>query len=553
MAVYGASGSNNLATAATAWAQTGRTTTWCAWIRPSVVTGTGTKYQAVLGSQTSGGTAGWGLCLREDDSTSFTTVNLFYTNDAANYSDIDGTTRLTAGTWCHVAWVLRTGNTQSCYLNGNPETLAPRTSAGVLPAAATRPWYIKFAGDSSGTYTGTIAYIRVFDGELTQAEIGREMYAPQAVTTRIPAVWDVPLVSTGSSSVVAFDRGPFALHPTTVTGTLSWADDPPAVPIRVSGPSVALRARLFSSPGGGTSASAGVATGTGAANNPNVNTAAPAGAAAGTGAAGQPAANVSGAAAAGTGTGTAGTAAGTIAGTAGAAAGTGAANTATPATTVPSGSAAGTGAANPAQASTAPTGTGGSVSTGTAVAPTPQVAVTLATYPAGTGSAYNATISTATSTSANATTASGGGTAGTANPAVAVTTTAAAGTGVANNATISTSAATTVNALPAAGTGAAQPGTTVIATTATTASASGVAYNASPVTAVYAAAGVATGTGTGYTPAQRVAPVSGYATGTGTAGSAGILTPPRAVARGTVVLHQGAPVALVQQTEVTLR
>jgi len=182
-------------------------------------------------------------------------------------------------------------------------------------------------------------------------------------------------------------------------------------------------------------APAGLATGTGAANNATVTTGsatnAPAGNASGTGAAGSPTANVKpgGGLAAGTGATFSGTSS-ALAVDAGNAAGTGAAQNTGKASAVNAGAATGTGAANPTAFQDAPAG----LASGSGLANNPTIQTGSNTNAAsgaatGAGSAYNPTITTATFV--NAGLASGAGAALAATTVIAVGPGFATGTGLA--------------------------------------------------------------------------------------------------------------------------
>ena len=220
--------------------------------------------------------------------------------------------------------------------------------------------------------------------------------------------------------------------------------------------------------------------------------------------------NVAAADAAGTGTGNNTTS--KVAPTPGLASGTGTGNNATVNVTgaaqAAAGQAAGTGTGNGATVKVAPTPALAS-GTGTAFFDSSGGSISLdliADTPiAATGTAYNATISTAAVRNAPAGQAAGTGTGNGATVKVAPVLTAATGTGVGNNATVTVG--TVVNAGLASGTGTGNTTTSKVAPGPSQAAGMGAGNNATVTTtgATNAPAGLASGTGTGNDTSSKVA------------------------------------------------
>lgn len=262
MAIQGVrlASSNYLATAASQYFQPGRTLTIMCWARPGTLPPT-SNYYTLLGTTTSAGVSGWGMSIQgAAGSTAF--WEMFFTNNGSNYDDFRFTNGVATGRWDHIAWVIRSDATQAGYLNGKQETLVQSSNAGTYPAAASRPLQIKW-GDATGngTFDGAMAYVRIYDGELSGAEIRAEMFSRRACNKRLHVICDFPLEAPGgTSSIVAPDFGPHGLHVTSVTGTVTWDRDPPLP--RYLAP-LARQIRLFSVPaagGGGQSALLATAT-----------------------------------------------------------------------------------------------------------------------------------------------------------------------------------------------------------------------------------------------------------------------------------------------------
>lgn len=277
---------------------------------------------------------------------------------------------------------------------------------------------------------------------------------------------------------------------------------------------------------GSTNVTAGVASGTGAANQPTVSVSTAAGNAAGTGSAGAPTPSVSLSAGNATGTGAANnatvSAANTTNAAAGNAAGTGAASTASTTTTsnAPAGVAAGTGAASNASVNTT-----GSTNAQAGVA-------------TGTGSAKDAALSSAASATAGR--ATGTGAANAAVPNVGVAAGLGQGTGVARQPTISVSGNISVAAGLAAGTGLAGTAALGLTFPAGIAGGTGAAYNATVTRTVRALAGVASGVGSAHNTTNGV-PVVSYPIRAGALIDSANRNTARAVTDEAIHYRAGAP------------
>lgn len=161
-------------------------------------------------------------------------------------------------------------------------------------------------------------------------------------------------------------------------------------------------------------------------------------------------------------------------------------------------------------------------------------------YASGTGTAYNATVSTSTGgTSASAGAAAGTGTAYAAAVAVKPPAGLASGTGTANNVTATTSVIAAATA--AAGAGVAANAAVAVSSSAATATGTGSANNAAATTATIAAATAATGAGTANNASTSVFPVAAAASGAGTANNAATaVSAPAGHASGTATANNAA-------------
>ena len=205
--------------------------------------------------------------------------------------------------------------------------------------------------------------------------------------------------------------------------------------------------------------------------------------------------------------------AGGVSPNAGTATGTGVAHGAAASVAANAGHAAGTGVAHAASTSVA-AGAGAASATGVAhFEPGTSISVTLiADSPVeATGTAYDATVSTAVDVETNAGAATAAGVAHGPSTSVAAGAGTVTGTGVAHGAAASVAA----NAGHAAGTGVAHAASTPVATGASTATGTGVAHGAAA--SVSAGPGTATAAGVAHGPSTSVATNTGAATGTGVA------------------------------------
>lgn len=190
---------------------------------------------------------------------------------------------------------------------------------------------------------------------------------------------------------------------------------------------------------------------------------------------------------------------------AGSAAGTGQAFNASVTIAQSAGAATGTGAAGAPTANPRPNA-GNAAGTGSAKTPSETVAQSSGVA-SGTGAASSAT----TIIAGNATSASGTGVAGGPTSSVKPNAGAASGTGSAFNATVSTAATANASAGNAAGTGTAYNATVTVAQSAGAASGTGTAFGSSST--VKPNAGNAAGTGQAMTPSQAAAVAAGAAAG----------------------------------------
>lgn len=247
MAIQGAhlASSNYLETAASNWFQPARTITVMFWARPASAPPNG-NYWSLVGTTHSASVAGWACSIQGGVSNAF--WEMFFTNNGTNYDDFRFTNAIATGRWDHVAWVMRSDATEAGYLNGVAETLVQASNAGTYPATASRALRIRY-GDSTGngTFDGGMAYLRIFDGELSGAEIRAEMMSRRAVNRRLHVICDFPLTQIGGSNIVAPDLGPQGLHVTTINGTVTW-DRGPVIPEHRS---LVLPKVLFSQAAGG--------------------------------------------------------------------------------------------------------------------------------------------------------------------------------------------------------------------------------------------------------------------------------------------------------------
>lgn len=244
MAINGthAASSNYVTTAASAYLQPGRTITVMAWANPNVVTPNG-NYYTLLGTASVPSGSGWGVSLRGISGAA--AWEMFFTANGTNFDDFRFTSTVATGTWDHVAWVLRSDGTEVGYLNGVAETLVQSANAGAVAPETSRGLQILY-GDAggNGSFGGSAAFVRIYDGELGAAEIVAEMASKRARNRRLPVLLDIP------DPYLGVDYGPVGLHVATVTGTVTWAPDPP-LPEPVSSQLTKIR-DLFVAGGGPT-------------------------------------------------------------------------------------------------------------------------------------------------------------------------------------------------------------------------------------------------------------------------------------------------------------
>jgi hypothetical protein len=402
-----------------------------------------------------------------------------------------------ASNWSHglVAWI---------------STPAAATSMTVSFDCGTRNIYRYFygviaLGGASGTAAGTVTNATsTTNGAYTVTLTATPDVAGLTVFARLLDT-AVTTLSMGSGWSVVVDQGDssargalaIAVRPSSNSTTVSIADTNVADTTTAKASDLAF---ILTEAGGGVSATAGVATGTGSANAATTNVGTVGAAAAGAGAVGQPAANVGTAAAAAAGTGAALQPTVTVASNAAVAAGTGTAQQPSITAAAPAGNASGAGAAyNPTVSAAATT----NAAAGNA---------------AGTGAANGATVAS----NAAAGLATGAGAAQASTPRISAPTGSAAGTGAPG--------APIPNVGPAAGTGtgigAANTPTPKVATGAGNAAGTGTAQQptVNVTGSTNAAAGTATGTGAALSPTVSVPGATSagaaQATGAGTANPA---------------------------------
>jgi hypothetical protein len=274
---------------------------------------------------------------------------------------------MAVGAWRRIA-ISCSGTTGKAYV----ATPTGTTEAASGTVSTSQPTGITLGGrspgDSSEYFNGRLRYVRVWSTQLTQAQIEAEWASPTPVVTA--NLWADWRLADASDLADHSGNGRDLVAGSTAVST---EDDPPfAYPPAATGSGAAYDATVTTS-GAGTSAPAGLASGTGAAGVPTAGVGVAAGVASGTGVAAAPAASVAAAA--------------------GAATGTGAARTVSPAVSVSAGNASGTGsAAGPAPA----VGAGAQVASGTgsALGPSASTGNAAAGVAAGTGAALDATVHT---------------------------------------------------------------------------------------------------------------------------------------------------------------
>lgn len=429
------------------------------------------------------------------------------------------------GAWARVA-IVTSGTTGTVYAGGVEGAIssATATMSGNTPAA-------KYAvggrggGDTSETFLGPMAGLKIYNRVFSLPELLSEWgYLLPLRTSGLYAAY--PLDSgTAAGRLDHSGNGRMLAAGATLT------DDGPPIPRQ----RIVIREWLSAPASSGTTATPGVATGTGAALAPTANVVQPIGVATATGTAPAPSgrptgglavASATGAAlapqanvvapaglAAGTGAALAPTASttGSTTATPGVASGTGAALSPTANVVQPIGLASGTGAALALTGRPATAGMGVASGAGAALAPAVAVVqpVGVAT---GTGAALSPTASTANTTTAAVGLASGAGTA--LAPAVAIVQPVgvASGTGAA----LAPAMAVAANVGLASGTGAAlAPSTTTSPTvTAAVGLASAIGAALAPLSRIISAVGRASGVGVALSPvAGGVAPAYPLAAG----------------------------------------
>lgn len=249
--------SNYVSTAASNFLQPGITATFMCWARPVTSSIAASQYFTVMGTHNTAGQSGWGISQRGDPGGGASQWECFFSTDGIAFTDKAFTTQIVTGRWDHITWVIRSDNSIVGYLNGKAETLQDFGSSGVIPATASKALQIGWGdAESNGTFGGSIAFPRIFAGELSDAEIRAEMFSDRARNQRVACLFDTDLRPTGTTGILCYDRGIAHAHISSVTGTVTFTNENP-----IPGPPVRRLARYYWLKGAsGQSAAIGIAT-----------------------------------------------------------------------------------------------------------------------------------------------------------------------------------------------------------------------------------------------------------------------------------------------------
>lgn len=339
--------------------------------------------------------------------------------DGANRIISSGATLYNDGVYHHCVVTKTTANVWKLYVDGVDVTVNDSTpnvaTTSDLTSKNGRIGVQYNAGAQRWFFTGTLDEIAIYNVELTLAQAqqhygagksGFEAFQPDSFQN------DTYQNLIEFFQADAFQNDTFQVDISAFDTAVTFQGDAfqPATSLSVSasaevatGTGAATNPSIFVTP------NAGQATGTGTANDPKAGVQPAAGVAAGTGVANAPTLSLGPTSQAATGTGTANTPTGTVQPAAGAATGTGAANAPTGAIRPGAGVGAGTGAANTPAAQVS--GVSG-VATGSGVAGAPSAGVTaLGGIATGTGTAFDPTVLISGDVIANAGIATGTGTA----------------------------------------------------------------------------------------------------------------------------------------------
>lgn len=114
----------------------------------------------------------------------------------------DITTFTTAGQWHYLAWVWEGGNTEEVYVDGTGRITSTSTAQNPTSwGGGTAPWVIGAIRTSSNYGNMDMAYVRIFDYALTEAEWREIQYNPYALTKGL--VFATDLTDTAATDLVA--------------------------------------------------------------------------------------------------------------------------------------------------------------------------------------------------------------------------------------------------------------------------------------------------------------------------------------------------------------
>lgn len=201
------------------------------WLNVSTVTTTSGTYRSVMGTYNT--TTGWEVNLHGNGTSA--RVQLEVTGVAASYNSQEANVAVVANEWHHYAinyqFGAAAGSRMTFYVDGTPVSAVADATANTNIVNAAAPLRIGQDADSATSFAGSLAYLRMFGGLLSQGEILAEMRSTTVTNRRVSTTFDYPLEASGGSNVFAVDRGPNRLHATAKTGTVSW-DAGPRLPKR---------------------------------------------------------------------------------------------------------------------------------------------------------------------------------------------------------------------------------------------------------------------------------------------------------------------------------
>src|ERR1700761_1300197 len=166
-----------------------------------------------------------------------------YFNAGSASANPVGANVITQGVWYYICFQYQASpTTGAIFVDAvnqftQSETVTMPSGNSVLTAIATAQDPL-----SGNTWLGQVAFVRIFDGLLTPAELLAERASPTPRNRRPAVLHDMPWTPAGASPYGSgSERSAFANYPTSVNGTLAFSPDPPLPPTRPATPTLLQR------------------------------------------------------------------------------------------------------------------------------------------------------------------------------------------------------------------------------------------------------------------------------------------------------------------------